>query len=94
MKLTSLLDEYNLTLDDIRWYRSDLIAQSLLTDRDNREEITRRIWSGELEAELYDLEERYLKRLDDELARGLTDEQAVRDQLEHARMAKLRRPPQ
>jgi hypothetical protein len=92
MALTALLDEYDLTLDDIRWYLADRIARSLLLDREDPEAITRRIWSGALEAELYDLEEAFLERTRDELKRGITDVQAVRDQLEQARLLKLRRP--
>jgi hypothetical protein len=92
MSLSSLLDEYDLSLDDIRWYLSSRIAGSLLMDRDEPERITLRIWSGALEGELYNLEERFLEKTRDELARGITDVQAVRDQLEEARLLKIRRP--
>ncbi|MEE8440121.1 MAG: hypothetical protein V3S41_00245 [Spirochaetia bacterium] len=91
MTLSSLLDEYNLTLDDLRWYLARLLTDSLMTSRDDPEEITRRIWSGSLEAELYNMEELYLARLQEERDRGITDEQAIREQLEHARLLKLRR---
>ena len=90
--LSVLLDEYNLTLDDLRWYLAKLLTDSLMTNRDDPEEVTRRIWSGSLEAELYDLEESYLVRLQEELDRGITDEQAIREQFEQARLLKLRRP--
>jgi len=86
------MDEYNLTLDDLRWYRAKLLTDSLLTKRDTPLEITRRIWSGSLEAELYNMEELYLAQLQEDLDRGITDEQAIRDQLEQARLLKLRRP--
>ena len=91
MTLTPLLDEYNLTLDDVRWYLAKLLTDSLMTSRDDPEEMTRRIWSGSLEAELYNLEESYLARLKEEYDRGITDEQAIREQLEQARLLKLRR---
>ena len=91
MTLSTLLDEYNLSLDDIRWYLSKLIADSLLTSRDGPDNIAHRIWSGSLESELYDLEESYLRRLQDEHSRGITDEPAIREQLEQARLLKLRR---
>jgi hypothetical protein len=91
MTVTSLLDEYNLTLDDVRWYLSVRLAESLLTERDAPEAIAGRIWSGRLEADLYNMEEAFLGRLQDELNRGLTDSHAVRDQLEAARILKLRR---
>ena len=91
MTLSSLLDQYNLTLDDVRWYLAKLLANSLMANRDDPEEITRRIWSGSLEAELYNMEESYLARLQEECDRGITDEQAIREQLEQARLLKLRR---
>lgn len=89
--LSTLLDEYNLTLDDLRWYLATLLTDSLMTKRDDLEEITRRIWSGSLEAELYDMEEKYMTRLQEELDGAITDEQAIREQFEQARLLKLRR---
>jgi hypothetical protein len=91
MRLSSLLGEYDLTIDDIRWYLSSLITDSLLTSRDDPDQLVRRIWSGSLESELYNLEESFLERVQEELDRGITDEQAVRDQLEQARLLKLTR---
>ncbi len=91
MTLTPLLDEYNLTLDDVRWYLAKLLTDSLMTSRDDPEEMTHRIWSGSLEAELYNMEELYLARLKEEYERGITDEQAIREQLEQVRLLKLRR---
>lgn len=91
MNVMTLLEEYDLSLDDVRWYLSALVADSLLTSKDEPERIVHRIWSGSLEAELYNLEESFLARLQDEHNRGIVDEQAIRDQLESARMAKFRR---
>jgi hypothetical protein len=91
MTLSSLLDEYNLTLDDVRWYLATILTDSLMLNRDNPEEITRRIWSGSLESDLYNMEELYLARLRDETDRGITDQQAIRDQFEQARLMKFRR---
>jgi hypothetical protein len=94
MTVTSLLDEYNLSIDDVRWYLSRLLTESLLTHADDPESLARRIWSGTLEAELYNMEEAFVERLTDELSRGITDEQAVRDQLERARVMKIQRGSQ
>jgi hypothetical protein len=91
MTLSSLLDEYDLSLDDIRWYLSALLTDSLLMSKDHPDEITRRIWSGALEADLYNMEELYLARLQDEYVRGTTDQQAIRDQFEKARLLKIQR---
>ena len=91
MTLKSLLNEYNLTLDDVRWYLSRQLTDSILTNRDDPEAIAHRIWSGALEAELYNMEETYINRLQDESDRGIRDEQAIRDELEQARILKIQR---
>lgn len=93
MTITSLLEEYGLSLDDVRWYLSRLITESLLSRRDDPMSIARRIWSGALEAELYNMEERFIARISEDLDTGITDEQAVRDQLESARVMKIQRRP-
>jgi hypothetical protein len=86
-----LREEYDLSLDDIRWYLSTRLTESLLLDRESPESITTRIWSGKLEAELYHLEDRFLESLQDELQRGLIDERQIREHFEQARMLKFRR---
>lgn len=91
MTVRQLREEFDLSLDDIRWYLCNRIAESLLLDRDEPERIVERLWSGKLEAELYNLEDQFLEQLQDELSRGLTDERAVRDHLDQARMLKMRR---
>ena len=91
MSVEGIRDEYDLSLDDVRWYLSSTITDSLLSQRDRPEEIVRRIWSGSLEGELYDMEERFLRTLQDELDRGLIDESSVREHFERARILKMRR---
>jgi hypothetical protein len=91
MTIESLMEEHDLVLDDIRWYLASRIANTLLSQSEHPEEITRRVWSGALEGELYNMEERFLERLQDELERGLLDEQAAREHFSSARMLKMRR---
>ena len=91
MNVRKLMDEYDLSIDDIRWYLSCETAESLLLLKDSPEELTRLVWSGELEGRLYDLEERFLASLQDEVDRGLIDEASVRSHLESARIRKIRR---
>ena len=43
MSVTRIQEEYDLSLDDIRWYLSTLITESLLSQRGRPEETTRRI---------------------------------------------------
>ena len=52
-----MLEEYNLELDDVRWYCAALLAERLLSYKDNKKDLIRFIWSGELEGELYNMEE-------------------------------------
>ena len=91
MPVSTLREEYDLSLDDIRWYLASRITDSLLSQRETPEDITHRIWSGSLEGELYNMEERFLGDLQDELDRGLIDEQTVREHFDKARMLKMRR---
>ena len=91
MTVSSLLEEYDLSLDDIRWYLAYTTAQSLLSQADRFDELVERIWSGKLEAELYNMEESFLKRLAEDLGRGLADEQTIRDELKRARILKIQR---
>ncbi len=91
VSVTRIQDEYDLSLDDVRWYLSTLVTESLLSQRESPQEITRRIWSGALESQLYNMEERFLRDLQDELDRGLIDEQKVREHFERARALSYRR---
>jgi hypothetical protein len=91
MNIRKLMEEYDLSIDDVRWYLSCEIADSLLLFKDTPNELSRLVWSGELEGRIYDMEERFLASLQDELDRGLIDEPSVRSHFESARIRKLRR---
>jgi hypothetical protein len=91
MSVLSLQEEFDLSLDDIRWYLSVRITESLLSQRETPQAITRRIWSGSLEGELYDMEERFLRELQEQLDRNLIDDQHVREHFERARIQKMQR---
>ena len=78
MKIKELVQEYDLEIDDIRWYLAAIQADRLLSYRENKRELIRLIWSGSLEGELYDMEERFLGELQDLLEQGSRDEIQVR----------------
>ena len=78
MKIRELLQEYDLEIDDIRWYLAAMQAEHLLSYRENKRELIRLIWSGSLEGDLYDMEERFLGELQNRLDRGSRDEAQVR----------------
>jgi len=78
VKIRELLQEYDLEIDDIRWYLATMQAEHLLSYRENKRELIRLIWSGSLEGELYDMEERFLEQLQSRLDQGSRDEIQVR----------------
>lgn len=86
-----LLNEYNLEIDDIRWYLSFLYHQKLLSYQHTPEELIKYIWSGELEASLYNMEEQYLNDLEEQLERNVIDESTIRDNFSQAALLKNNR---
>jgi hypothetical protein len=72
------MQEYDLEIDDIRWYLATLQAERILSYREKKRELIRLIWSGALEGELYDMEERFLEELQSRLDCGSRDEIQVR----------------
>jgi len=90
--LSELMDEYNVELDDIRWYLSQDIADELINYKDRHVELAMEIWSGRLGDRLYELEDRFVRELGDALAHGRTDEVKVRTVLSEVRAARRRRP--
>ena len=78
VKISELMQEYDLEIDDVRWYLAAMQADRLLSYRENKQELIRLVWSGTLEGELYDMEERFLGELQSRLDRGSRDEAQVR----------------
>ena len=78
VKISEMMQEYDLEIDDVRWYLACLQADRLLGYRDNKRELIRLIWSGALEEALYDMEERFLAVLQSQLDGGTRDEVQVR----------------
>ncbi len=91
MKIPELLEELDLSLDDIRWFLAVRQTERLLSLKDSPLEITRLLWSGVLERELYDMEERFLAEQGEALARGRRDETVVRQLLAEVARARARR---
>jgi hypothetical protein len=91
MKIAELLEELDLTLDDIRWYLALRETERLLALKDRPLEITRLLWSGALERELYDMEERFVAEQGEALARGRRDQAVVRQLLAEVSRARARR---
>ena len=91
VKISDLMQEYDLEIDDLRWHLSTVLAQRLLSFREKRRELARLIWSGSLEEELYDMEERFLAQLQNRLDGGSRDEVQVREILKEVVASRERR---
>ncbi|MFO8063299.1 MAG: hypothetical protein R6V29_01540 [Spirochaetia bacterium] len=77
MTVYELLDEHGLAIDDVRWYLAALQADRLLSYKDHPGELAHLLWSGKLESDLYEMEERFLAEQQEKLERGRTDEAQV-----------------
>jgi len=86
-----LLKEYDLEVDDIRWYKSCLTAQELLSYVEEHDELVQLIWSGKLSDRLHNMEENYLEELQDHLNREIIDEAGIREILADAYALKNKR---
>ena len=89
--IQDLLKEYSLELDDIRWLISIRLTEEILSNYDESIEITKKIWSGKLESDLYNMEERYLENIVSQLDRGLIDEAWIREQFAAASELRCKR---
>ena len=89
--LNDLLKEYSLDIADIRWLVSYRMTVSILSNSGTPEEITKMIWSGKLESELYNMEEKFLDDIMSQFERGLIDEAWIREQFAEASELKCRR---
>ena len=83
MTIHELLEEYNLTTDDIRWSLCRQFSESIIhtLSRKGPEELIRELWSGETGDMLYDMEERWIRDRADRLKRSILDEGHLRDEL-------------
>ena len=93
MTIHELLDEYNLSTDDIRWSLCLRITESFIhtLENDGPEELTRTLWSGETGDSLYDMEERWIRDRGDRLNRAILDEGHLRDELSQMVLDRINR---
>jgi hypothetical protein len=94
MNIPSLLREFDLTIDDIRWYLSVQMAKKFLEFKDHEYDLTTLIWSKKLETELYNMEEQYLSDLQEDLDNKYIDEVDIRNILSEVVMEKRKRREQ
>ena len=88
MAIKDLLEEYGLEIDDVRWFLAARLTEKILSYRETPIDLTRMIWSGGIENELYNMEERYIEDLQDDLNRDFRDEARIREILNEVDAAK------
>lgn len=86
-----LLDEQALEFDDIRWYRAEQLAEEFITLSNHRMDLTRRIWSGEVERRVRSLGEDFVTEIQEQFERGLLDESDLHRLVAEIGAAKMRR---
>ncbi len=79
MTVEQLMDEYGLSMNDIRWYLCSQITFGILELTKTPDEITAYLWSGKLEADLYNIEEKYIAALQEEMQKEIKTETEIRD---------------
>lgn len=91
MNIYNLLEEYSLEMNDVRWYLSSMKAFSIMEFKNDKEGLTEYISSGQLEAELYNMEDKYLQETQDLIDRGKIDEVNIRETLNEMMLLKRKR---
>lgn len=91
MRLQDFLDEEGLELDDVRWYLAEQTADRLLNLQEDRYELIRLVWSGQLERELRDPADRFLADIDSRVADGSIDEAMLHRTIAEIAASKQRR---
>lgn len=87
----ALLDEYDLEIDDVRWFLCSRFVESFFSYKENKKELIRYIWSGKLETELYNMEEKFLSALQEEVDKDIEDEAHIRSIFNEIEATKTRR---
>ena len=86
------MKEYDLSIDDIRWFLSMEMSARLLTYREDPDALAELIWRGTLGDDLYDMEERFLNDAQELLDRDRMDETQIREKLSGALRARRKHP--
>lgn len=91
MNSKTLMEEYDLEIDDVRWYLCVQKAEEILSHYQEPRQLIQMIWNKSLEESLYNMEERFLEDLDKELQSGGADEIKIRQTFSEIKAARRRR---
>lgn len=91
MTVNAIMEEYHLTIDDVRWFLSVQKAKEIFAFEENPFQLVQYIHSKQLEVDLYDMEDRFLEELQNRYDNKLIDEATVRDELYRVNREKVNR---
>ncbi len=91
MNINSIMNEYGIEPNDVRWYLANNNAFTLLEYHNDVEGLVKYIECGQLEVDLYNMEERYIEELQDLADRNKLDEVDVREIFNKIIMLKSKR---
>ena len=89
--ISDLMKEYNVEIDDIRWYLASLLKEKLVLMGRENTELEKYIWSGKLDSDLYNMEEKFLDELKQAYDSGTTDEAYIREKFAEISASKCSR---
>ena len=79
MNIRNLMKEYSIEINDVRWYLANSLSYSLSEMSKDLNELTKYIESGQLESEMYNMEENYITEMQDLADRDKIDEVDIRE---------------
>lgn len=79
MNIYDLMKEYTIELNDVRWFLAKNLAYTLTELSRNQDYLTDYIASGELDEELYNMEENYIDELQNLMERNQIDIVNIRE---------------
>lgn len=85
------MDEYNLEIDDIRWYLSVQMTEEIMNYQTTQWRLIEEIWSGRLGDQLFRLEEKFMEDHERLWNSGQAEEGKIRDIFAAVRASKRRR---
>ena len=90
-RMQSLMEEYSLDIDDIRWHLSVQLTEDLMAYQTRQWNLIEEIWSGRLGDRLFHLEEQFLEDAERLWNSGQSEEGKIRDLFAAVRASKRRR---
>ncbi|MGL1891940.1 MAG: hypothetical protein OCD02_09955 [Spirochaetaceae bacterium] len=91
MNIKQLMEEYSIESNDVRWYLCNNLAFSLLDYQNDQDGLTKHLESGQLEVDMYNLEDKYIDDLQDLTDRNKIDDVNIRETFNKIAILKSKR---